>query len=256
MTIPPTVCGTTANFPGIPARTAIQRLLDGVYEPVYGRLSTEHVQICPQNRGHINEAFCEELLRIAPGTQFRLHANAKVMPKHHFLDASTLDDSTLPYYRELADRSKRLGARVYTLHAGNQRNATREQMRDAVLRLGDIFGECRVGVEGLYPRTREPQLIDSWPAYEWLMDQGIAYAIDLSHLKIVARADGGWQDDLVKALLINPDCVEVHVSDNDGLQDKHLVQQEPMPWHGLLDFVQPNATIFSEGDHARGERRS
>lgn len=252
--MPPSVNAATACYPGLSVKTAIEHILAGAEEPMIGRLSSKHIQCCPQNLGHLNESVCEELRESFPNSHLRLHANARVLTHHVRYDASTFRDDTRHYYEALADRSRRLGATAYSLHAGFQRNCTLEQMIDNVRRVQDIFGDVQVAVEGLYQNKVNPQLMDTWDAYQAVMDAGIPMAIDLSHLKIVARAEGSTDEGLLRDLVAAPQTIEVHLSDNNGLADHHdILRREPF-WWPLLPAINPAAVVFSEGNQLRQRR--
>ena len=243
-----TINAATACFPGRPVREAIESILQGAHEPLIGRLSHAHIQLCPQNGGQLDEAACERLRADYPATQFRLHANARVLGRHVRYDASTFGDDTKGYFFALADRSKRLGAAAYTLHAGFRRNCTLLQMIDNIKRIQDIFGEVRVGVEGLYPNERMPQLMDDWNSYHAVLDAGIPLAIDLSHMAIVERAEASCDTRLLSELLASKQTLEVHLSDNDGRHDRHDILSKAPWWWPFLTHIHDNAVVFSEGN--------
>jgi len=59
---------------------------------------------------------------------------------------------------------------------------------------------------------------------------------------------------LVAALLASPNCLEVHVSDNDGRRDTHHVPGKSVWWMPLLAAAvqeNHNLAIFSEGNRLR-----
>lgn len=244
----------SACLPGIPFAECVDQLVAGLTEPVFGAIDAAHIQLCPQTPGHLDEAACEALAANHPGTTFRLHANARVQPMLRLLDASNFNDLTQPYFEDLADRSRRLGASAYSLHAGYRRNATLAQTIDNTQRLADLFG-VPVALEGLYPRTDRPQLMDSWADYETALRSGVPLAIDLSHLNIVQRAEGIERPDLVAELLAAPQTIEVHLSDNNGVRDDHRVTTAAPWWIGLLDLIHPNAIVFTEGNHLNRRNR-
>jgi hypothetical protein len=248
------VNAATACFPGMTVKAAIEQILAGASEPMIGRLASQHIQCCPQNLGHLSEAVCEDLRASFPECTLRLHANARVLPHHVRYDASTFTDDTRHYYEALADRSRRLGATAYSLHAGFQRNCALPQMIDNVCRIQDIFGDMVVAVEGLYPNAANPQLMDTWGAYQAVLDAGTPLAIDLSHTKIVARAAASTDEGLLRDLLASPTTIEVHISENNGVADHHdILRREPFWWH-LLPSVNANAVVFSEGNQLRHRR--
>jgi hypothetical protein len=252
-----TVHGTTACFPGFTVRAALARLREGASEPQLGALSTAHVQVCPQNFGRIDEAEAEALRAEFPEMRLRCHANARVLERHVMFDASTVSDDTLPYFHALADRCRRFGASVMSIHAGYEQNATHAQMVDNVRRLqGEVFGDVQLAVEGLYPNAHRPQLLATWADYERALRTSVPIAVDLSHLNIVAHHDGAMQTDLVRELLASPTTLEVHLSDNTGTKDAHDVLARAPWWWPLLDAIGPHAIAFSEGNQTRSRPRS
>lgn len=239
----------TACFPGLDLHACVARLHAGIEEPLFGQLHADAVQVCPQTPGHITEDVCEELASLWPSTRFRLHANARVDSRLRILDASTFSDATLPYYRMLADRSRRLSAPAYSLHAGYRANSSFAAMLDSVRRLEDLFG-IPVAVEGLYPREDRPQLMDRWAEYEAVMRSGLHLALDLSHLNIL-RAKEGDHLDLAAELIRYQGTIEIHVSGNDGRRDAHSVLSAAPWWMPLLEQAPSHALIFSEGNQLR-----
>lgn len=252
----PTIHAATAMFPGLCYSDAVERICAGVSEPVYGQASSAEIQLCPQSSGHLGEAACEALAERFAKTKFRLHANAKVQRGHKFFDASTFNDQTRGYYEDLADRSRRLGATAYSLHAGYAENCTLSQMLDNLRRIQDIFGPgIEVAVEGLYPNNHRAQLMDTWAAYEEVMRSGVAMAIDLSHLHIVARKESNRDYGLMKALVQHDRTLELHISDNNGAADSHAVIEREPWWWPVLQHAGANAVVFSESNQVRHSTR-
>ena len=242
--------GTTACWPGERHTDALGHLLMGTEEPALGMLSCAHVQLCPQNFGVIDEALCDELKAKAPGTAFRLHASVRVFRSHRTFDASCADSDAWHYFGRVAELSAHLRAPAYTLHAGERQRATKEEVRDNVLRLQDRFG-IPVGVEALYPAAGNRWLLSSWAEYAWLLATDIHYVIDLSHVAIVAHRERREDLALVLKLVNNPRCLEVHVSDNDGRADEHRLLARHPWWWPVLDDVHPATVVFSEGNQRR-----
>lgn len=250
------VQATTACLPGRKHYEAVAALHQGIEEPLVGKLGHEHVQLCPQHPTRVDDELVDRLLADFPDTRFRLHASVRLAggvesighdKRRVIYDASNVGD--WGWFREAARLSQRLGATVYTVHAGRRENATLSQMRDNVSRMIEMFG-CLVGVEGLYPE-RGQWLVQDWHEYAWLLDSGVHFAVDLSHLNIVARKSGVWESGLVKELLASPRCLEVHLSDNDGMSDRHQrLEQQPVWWE-WLSYVHPDAVVFSEGMQAK-----
>lgn len=250
------VCGTTACYPGVSHNQAVAQIVAGTtVEPMLGALSGEHVQLCPQNVGRIDETQARRLRDEFPGTALRLHANVHVAPKRSMAAASGFSEATVEYFRSLARVSQALGAPAYTLHAGH-RQCSLEQLRSNVLEIEELFG-VPVGVEGHYPERGDADrwLISNWHEYRWLLDSGLKYALDLSHLNIVARASGRRDAAFLREMLSSQCCIEVHLSDNNGVGDDHETLDSAPWWFELLDAVNPSAVVFSEGNQRRHRRR-
>lgn len=241
-------CLSLACWPGLDYGRVPEMLAGTHTEPLFGALSTEHVQLVPQTVGLLDEERVDELLAAFPGTRFRLHANVRVLSRHRMADLSTLD-ADLDWFLQAARISQWFGAPAYSAHAGYRRNATLAQVLDSTRRCADLFG-CPVAVEGLYPDRHGAQWVSSWDEYRTVFDSGVPYALDLSHLNIVAHRYGR-QDSLVAEMLACERCIEVHVSDNDGTGDWHRVCGTPPWWYPLLAHRNPGAVVFSEGNRRR-----
>ena len=77
-------------------------------------------------------------------------------------------------------------------------------MIDAAHRLAEWF-DAPVAVEGHYPeRNAHPWLISTWEEYAGLRDSGVPYALDLSHLHILATRTGCHETTLVAEMLASP----------------------------------------------------
>jgi len=253
----PTIHSATAMFPGYSYLEAIRLFVAGVSEPLYGEASSAAIQLCPQSSGHLDEAAVEALAASHPDTAFRLHANCRATDGFRMLDASTFSDYTRGYYEALADRSHRLGATAYSLHAGYAANCDLATMIDNVHRIQDIFGpSCQVAVEGLYPNAHRPQLMDSWAAYEAVMRAGLFQAVDCSHINIVARREGSRNFGLLRELISSPNTIEIHVSDNNGTNDAHAVLEQTPWWWPAISHAGPNAMVFSESNQVRHQARA
>lgn len=90
-----------------------------------------------------------------------------------------------------------------------------------------------------------------WDEYRLLFDSGVPYALDLSHLNILAHQSGQKEATLVQEMLACERCTEVHVSDNDGSGDWHQVCESKPWWYSLLSYIHHDAVIFTEGNHRR-----
>lgn len=238
-----------ACWPGLRHRAAAELLREPIDEPLFGRLSVDHVQLVPQSLGCLTEALADALRADLPGTRLRLHANVHVLPQRRFADLSGFELHA-DWFAQAARISRRLDAPAYTAHAGRRAEAGLQAMLEHARRCADLFG-CAVGVEGHYPTARDTWLVSSWPEYRALFESGVPYALDLSHLHILATHTGRTETALVAEMLACERCIEVHVSANDGRGDWHQVCTEPSWWHAVLSQVHSGAVVFSEGNHRR-----
>lgn len=241
-----------ACWPGLRHEDAARHLATPPAEPCFGRLSTEHVQLVPQSMGRLDEALVDLLREAFPATRFRLHANVRVLARHVMADLSNFAMHT-GWFSQAARISQRLDAPAYTAHAGRRSQARLDEVLDNARRCADLFG-CPVGVEGHYPTHQDTWLVSSWEEYRLMFESGVPYALDLSHLNIVAAASGRREEALLTEMLTCERCLEIHVSANDGRGDRHNVCGEPPWWFAQLTWAHPGAVIFSEGNHRREGR--
>ena len=220
-------------------------------DPVLGKLSFDKVQLCPQNCiQRIDETVIDNLIQEYPDTEFRFHANVKILEKHQLgVNLSNYGGYTKAYFTRMSQLISRLGAKAYTLHAGH-RIGKWEKLVSNVSRLEDLL-QVPVGIEGLYP-TYKPDIywVNSWHEYEMLFNSGAKYALDLSHLNIVYNQTGILEKTLVEDMISSPNCIEIHVSANDGIRDTHqkLDCNEPPWWMDALKLTNTTADIFYEGN--------
>ena len=228
-------------------KRALAHIAQGLEDEVLGTISMDHVQLCPQHAGYIDQALIEELVAAYPKTAFRLHASPKISGHGR----SIVYLSNWHEHREYIDEALRLGHLMgrhgHTIHAGEKQDCDINGMLD---RLDDLQQKTGmpIGVEGLYPSPRDRWLMADWQEHERVAERGFSYALDLSHLNIVSRVHGR-QDELVKDLLSSPQCIEVHVSGNDGRADSHKpLDARAAPWWlDLLRHARSDAVIFYEG---------
>lgn len=246
---------STAMFPGLPLLDAVRLLHEtDISEPLFGPISTRHVQLCPQNATQITEALCDDLLDTYPDTKFRLHANAHVLKNRVIIDASDSIDRAInvEYFQQLALISRRLNAPAYSLHAGYVHNNDMTGMIRNVKFIQQLFGDIPVAVEGLYPLAVKQQLMRSMLEYEMVYEHGLNVALDLSHIKIIAKR-GAFSIQMLKDMLESPQTLEVHLSDNDGTRDAHVpLSEEPFWWDTLQSAtLHKHTTIFTEGNQRK-----
>lgn len=240
---------STASFPAHGYLAAMQKR-DMAHDPLF-EVGITHVQLCPQNCiERLTPDVALALRQAYPQTRFRLHANVRVQERH--LSGANLSD--YPRYREyfeqLATISKLLDAPAYTVHAGAKRpGLSLRRFFDYARRLAELF-ECPVGIEGHYPTPRGTYVIETWEDYRALVESGLPYVLDLSHLNIVAHKTGRREDTFVAEALANERCIEVHLSHNDGMGDSHeCMDVDDLPWWmALLPHVHSDAVIFYEGN--------
>ena len=216
-------------------------------DPTFGALSLDEVQICPQNcREQLTPDVLAELRELYPNVAFRLHANVRVLEKQLMLDLA--DYRTRPdYWAALISAHRHLQPRAYSLHAGKRSRASLNDIFCYVQELEDTLG-IPVGIEGLYPTPNDHFLLSTWGEYARLLDAGVYFAVDLSHLNIVAHAERRFDMTLTHELLSSPYCMEIHVSDNDGIHDAHLPISTPPWWHSILNNIGQPSIIFFEGN--------
>ena len=248
----PQVRTSLACWPGMTHLAAVRAAMHCVSEPQVGALLTDHIQLVPQSADVLDDGMAEVLVNTWPATSFRLHANVRVLPRRRLADLCTFDRD-LDWFEAAARVHRVLGASVYSAHAGLRRDATLDEMFDNTRRCSDLFC-CPVAIEGQYPAAGDDPhrfLVSSWLEYRELLDSGIPYALDLSHLNILAHHTRQRDDTLIAEMLASPACLEVHISDNDGRSDTHQVLRLEPWWWPLLRHIHPGAVIFSEGNHCR-----
>lgn len=243
-----TICASLGAYPAKTCHEAMLLACDSS-EPLFGKISTSHVQLCPQNFGQLTDAVVDDLMALYPDTRFRLHANARVQERLQIVDLVDWFDRP-DFFASLARISKRLSAPAYSLHAGRRSDFLLPRLFDAAKAAADLFG-CPVAIEGHYPTSRGVFYLDSWSDYEQLYRSGVPFALDLSHIQILAHRSGAVALDLVAEMLASPQCLEIHLSDNDGSGDQHRQLHQVPWWWTLLDAANPAAVIFTEGNQIR-----
>lgn len=246
---------TTACFPGYKVFDAVQYAYTDIVEPILGRLSTLHMQLCPQNPGLLDEAMCDNLMAAFPYTRFRLHANAHVLEKRVLWDAANYCEDTKHYYQRLAEISKRLKAPAYSLHAGVNSKVPLKNVIENMHYIQEIFGDIPVAIEGLYPGSR-PNVMSTWDDYRTVYESGLFVALDISHLNILKAPVRNWHPCryLINEWIASPQTLEVHLSANDGHSDQHNVYAPAKlhEWARInLNDIHDKAIVFSEGNYIR-----
>lgn len=238
-----------AAYPTLTYVDAMLRAQAGASEPLLGTLALEHTQLCPQNRGILDEAMAEGLMVAFPETKFRLHANVRVLGTRWVHDLADYG-KVAEFWTTLGNISRLMKAPCYTAHAGARGTGTLQDVFDNARRCADLFG-IPVGIEGHYPTKAEKYHIDSWVEYTRLYESGIPYVIDFSHLHILASISGETDMDLIREMLTSERCLEVHLSGNDGTHDQHKELVDEPWWWELMSDIHPSTTIFTEGVQPR-----
>jgi hypothetical protein len=251
---PRSVNVSLACFAGMRQDAAARLALSGVRagaltEPMFGAIAADHVQLVPQCLGLLTPELATCLRADYPETRFRLHANVRVLERHRFADIANLSEH-VDWFAQAARISRALDAPAYSAHAGRRVDASLADALDNARRLADLFA-CAVAVEGMYPTADDRWLLSSWTEYAELLDSGVPFALDLSHVAILAASTGRVETTLVREMLASPACIECHVSDNDGRHDEHRVCQRSIWWESLLCELNPAAVVFTEGNHLR-----
>lgn len=244
---------TSANFPGFSYLDSIEKIYQGISEPKIKSITPRHMQLCPQNRGHLSPVFCSLIIEKYKNTRFRIHANARVHPELEMFDASYdfKNPRIVKYIRSLKLVCDTLKSPIYSFHAGRRSNSYNEVITNT-LNLQDTL-KIPVALEGLYPSKKDNWHLSTLKEYESLLNSDIHYAIDLSHMQIVCYQEKVTPVDLIKALVEHKNCLEVHISNNNFYADQHQILETDRFWFDILNFAtfNKNTHIFTEGDHRK-----
>lgn len=252
----------SACWSSMPYEMAIGNIFSGTVEPILGTLSSEHVQLCPQHPDYVSEKLIDTLMENFPEMQFRLHSDVRLVNKRGVtIDLIDYNEDTKWYFQELAKFSKRMNAPLYSLHAGSRNHHTIYDLFEKAKQVQELF-DCPVAIEGHYPFGQNKYLINSWAEYEALYNSGLSYALDLSHLNIVAHREG-WHNDLTVEMLKSSQCKEIHISFNEGHLDNHMIATNEQSnlwnkWKNMIEQSHSQAVIFSEGNqvlHLRKQKK-
>ena len=215
-----------------------------IVDAFLGKMDIGIAQICPQNKWALTADRAASLLKENPEIEFQLHANVRLFEiQRRPIDLST-DDSA--YWHQLKEINDLLNGRQYSAHAGKRCEASLIKTFENTKRLEDYLG-IPVAIEGHYPTKDSTFLMDSWEEYAQLLKNDVHYAIDLSHIHILFRKTRHCDRELLKDILANDRCIEIHLSANNGFEDEHIeITREPW-WWDVFQERNKNATIFYEG---------
>lgn len=231
---------------------AIRLIHEGTIEPIFGKLAHNHVQLCPQHANYLSENVINDLMSLYPKTQFRLHADVRLKNKRGItIDLIDFNDDNKWYFKTLSEFSTLLNAPLYSLHAGLREKGSLDELIDKAYQIQDFFN-CPVAVEGHYPSVGNKYLISTWEEYEKIFLSELPFALDLSHLNIVACREG-WNYDLTQEMLSSKNCKEIHLSFNNGYSDSHNLsldenREQWSIWKPMIEKANKDAVIFSEGN--------
>jgi hypothetical protein len=222
-------------------------------------------QITPQNFLRWTPSLTRSFADQSPEIKFRFHASVRLgnytyeTPRDAWFDLSRFINNRkqgVRYFEALSACNQVLGSPTYTFHTGLRPRGSRASiaaLKDAFDQIQSIM-ECPCAVETLYPVASRPGMnwIDCWEEHEALLNSGVPFVLDMSHLNIISHHQGR-NDDLVKAMLAAPQLTEIHVSGNDGVRDSHtsLASSIDQWWWPLVHGYTGPAPIFSEGGLAQ-----
>lgn len=215
-------------------------------------LSFEHIQLCPQNPSYLTDDTYDKLTKYFPDSRFRLHADIKISGRNNKADLAYFNEDNIKNWKCIADFSNKINAPAYSLHAGLKSNINGDfnKLFDNYNRLSELF-DCDVLIEGHYPEQGK-WFIDNWDEYKLLLNSGIYYVLDLSHLAIVAHRYG-IEYNLLTELLNSDKCLEVHISDNNKIHDSHKLITTELFWFDYIQYKNKDAIVFYEGNHSYQE---
>lgn len=257
-------------FPGYSPHRAMQALSevqsDGGFE-----FDLSKIQITPQNFCPWTPEALERFIGQYPDTQFRLHASIRLakdtvsdkVQRFPWYDLQRFIEDPVGgtrYFARLGELNAVLGNPVYTFHSGSRPSGRDKVIRPKMIEAMGVIGEllnAPVAIETLYPRKQlegarvgmRRHWMDTWEDHAWLLfESDLNYVVDLSHLNIIAAAEGP-NITLTRSLLSNPRMLELHLSGNNGTADQHtcLATTENAWWQPLLSDVHSGADWFTEG---------
>jgi len=242
------IYAASAVAPCTSHKKAMSHIASGLEDPRLGKISADKVQLCPQHVGYIDEGLIDNLMAQYPETQFRLHASPKMRGQGRTIVFASNASQNKEYMIRAMNMTRTMKSDGYSIHAGRREHLDMEGLLQEAKRIQEKAPDIRMAVEGLYPDRRSQWLVSTWSEYEQLADSGLGFALDLSHLNIVVKREGR-QDKLVENMAALPNCVEIHVSHNNGRADTH----KPVPasetpwWMSALQKAHSSTDIFYEG---------
>lgn len=216
--------------------------------PLVGEITSDQVQIGPQNCALgliLDEEYLDRLQEAHPATQFRLHANVRLLDRPCGFDLASM--GMFPEYRKRLVAMLRHLGQPYTIHAGRRANQVGLEAQISRCKALEQDVGLPVGIEGLYPDARDGNTCSTWQDYKRVLESGVHYAVDLSHLNIVREQTGEAPAGLVQALIESDGCMEIHLSGNDGTADRHLAIEEKPFWWEPFFAANIRADVFYEG---------
>ncbi len=227
------------------AISASQQARSGMSIPLLGQVTSPTLQICPQNTGMLNEGVLDTISANYPSVDIRLHANVQMLPLRILMDIVNFD-RTHPYWVRLRELIKHVEMKVYSAHAGLRGQYDMDFVLQQQSRLMDFLG-IPVALEGHYPTRDNRYLASDWSEWAQIYQSGLPFVVDLSHAAIIAHLKRHREDGLLIDMLKDPNCLEVHISGNDGRADQHTSLHGHEWWWPLMQHIHSDAEIFYEG---------
>lgn len=248
---------TTAMFPGETFLSSINKIYSNQEK---FNINPQIIQLCPQQLGIINNDLLDYLTNKYNNYNiFRLHANVNLLENNNnfIFDASVdiKNKNTKLYLEKIKEiiKHKKID-KIYSIHAGYKNNIINNNLKllDNAKKIRDCL-KIDLVIEGLYPNIKKNHLISSIEDYEFLANS-FPFAFDLSHINIVfqkenKKIDNQWIIDMCN----HSNCYEIHISGNDGINDKHLKLNDiNSNCNWIKDIILKNkfqAKIFTEENY-------
>lgn len=233
------------SFNRSPVEQACEFAVNGIEIDHIGNIGIPVIQICPQNKTRVNEALIDRLYESYPGHEILFHANIHIMDLRVLKDVADFEE-TDPYWVRFKQLAHHADIRHYSAHAGFRKHGTMQDTIDKQRRMIDFLG-IPVALEGHYPVSKNRFLASDWAEWEMMLNSGLPFVVDLSHAAIIAHLKRLRNDDLVQEMLSSPNCIEIHLSGNDGKSDQHRALDGHEWWWRMLDGRNIESYIFYEG---------
>lgn len=218
---------------------------NGISVPFLGNIGIPVIQICPQNRTRVNEAIIDKIAQDYPGHEIAFHANIHVLGLRAIKDIIDFSEDD-PYWIRFKELANYAQIKNYSAHVGFRKYGSMIDVFDKQKRMMD-FLEIDVAIEGHYPVSNNRFLASDWTEWEMMLNSGLPFVVDVSHAAIIANLGGLRNDNLVQAMLSSKNCMEIHLSGNDGVSDQHRELDGNEWWWPMLPEKNSESRVFYEG---------